>query len=274
LDYYSKIAIVKNKYWTRERILKNIKEWYSQKKELNSQKMQKGRDRDLFDAAKNIFGSWANAIKNAGLNYQDIAKLKSQTKEYKENLMKRLDNEKLKCLVLNKKMTQLEIADDYNTSPSIIANRMKKLGLPTLNKKFASHQRAIAKDGHKVDSRYEKRVDDWFYENNLRHEVHKRIVNNRNFSADFLVLDRFYIEVLGLWGMNNYKQNYYKKEMAFLMQEGAGFIILDDSTNLEKHMPYLKQGKKVLILLKPDKNHQITKDYLNKRLGFLKFFMD
>lgn len=270
LDYYNKIAINKNKYWTCEKIIQKIKELHSNNISLNSQSMQKGKNRDLFDAAKNKFGSWENAIKNAGLDYQEISKLKSQTKEYKRNLKERLSDEKLKDLVLNEKMTQLEIADNYKTTPNIIAKKMKKLGLPTLNKKFGCHQKAIAKDGHKVDSRYEKIVDDWLTENNLPHKLQPKLVNNRNFRADFLVLNRFYIEVLGLWGIKDYEQKFYKKEMLFLMQEGVGFIILDDSDDIEKHKEHINEKKKVLILLKPNKNHQITKKYLDNRIGFLK----
>jgi len=64
---------------------------------------------------------------------------------------------------------------------------MKKLKLPVLNKKYGSNQKSICLDGHKADSRYEKKVDDWLFNNNIPHEIHPKIINHRNFRADFRV---------------------------------------------------------------------------------------
>lgn len=270
IDYYGKIAINKNKYWTINKIIETIKSLHSAGIGLNSQSMQKGEHRDLLDAAKEKFGSWENAIKNSGLDYQRISVLKSQTKEYKRNLKKRLSDKKLTEHVLMDKLTQLEIAERYSTSPEVIATKMRKLNLPVLNKKYGSHKRAICLDGHKADSQYEKKVDDWLYNQGIPHEIHPKIIIGRNFKADFKV-GRFYIEVLGLWTEKGYQDKFYTKLTKFSLQEGPGFIFLDDEADLNLHMSLIKENpdKKVYILLKPDKYHKITNNYLNKRLGLL-----
>ena len=270
IDYYDEIAINKNKYWTKEKIIAEIKRLYIEGYSLNSQSMQKGEHRDLFGAAKNKLGSWENAIKNAGIDYREISKLKSQTKEYKENLKNRLSDEKLKKLVLNEKLTQLEIAEIANTSSEVIATRMKKLGLPVLNKRYGSHKRVICNDGHKADSQYERKVDDWLSGQNIPHEIHQKIIIGRNFTADFKV-GKFYIEVLGLWGEKDYEKKFDNKLTNFSLREGSGFIFLNDEDDLDLHLILIKKNpkKKVYILLKPDKNHRITNKYINKRLGFM-----
>jgi len=106
INYYGKIAINKNKYWTKELIKERIINIYKSDKRLSS-KYVRNNYSDVYDAAKIRFGSWEKAINYAGLNYQEIALLKSQTKEYKTKLKDKLSDEKLKELVLLNRLTQL-----------------------------------------------------------------------------------------------------------------------------------------------------------------------
>jgi len=72
IDYFADVAINKNKYWTEEKIIADIKWLHSIEANLSSQAMQKSEIRDLFDAAKVKFGSWENAVNSSGLNYEII----------------------------------------------------------------------------------------------------------------------------------------------------------------------------------------------------------
>lgn len=71
-----------------------------------------------------------------------------------------------------------------------------------------------AKDGHICDSKREAIIDDWLYENNIPHEVHKNIPTTSYFS-DFLVQHEgkdFYIEYDGLRrGDDYFKHDVYKR---------------------------------------------------------------
>lgn len=72
IDYYREVAINKNKYWTKERIIDMIKRLDSECHPLNSQAMQKSEYRDLFYAGKIKFCSWGNAVHVAGFDYNKI----------------------------------------------------------------------------------------------------------------------------------------------------------------------------------------------------------
>jgi len=53
----------------------------------------------------------------------------------------------------------------------------------------------IAKDGHKLDSEYEKKVDDCLYEEGIMHTIHEKIPRSE-YKCDFKVCDVF-VEVWG-----------------------------------------------------------------------------
>jgi hypothetical protein len=68
----------KNKKWTSEAILKEIRERYRQGKKLSSGYMQKHYP-SLFSAAYRRFGSWGEAIDASGLDYRTIIRNKAHT---------------------------------------------------------------------------------------------------------------------------------------------------------------------------------------------------
>lgn len=97
----------------------------------------------------------------------------------------------------------------------------------------------LSKDGHTCKSIAEKNVDDWLYENDVKHKKEVKYPNS-NYIADWKV-DGYYIELYGLKGMTNYDLKIIeKKKLAF---EGGFKIIelyLDDIINLDKKLKMLK----------------------------------
>mgnify|MGYP001616268411 CR=1 FL=1 len=71
IAYYDKIAINKNKYWTKDNILDKIKEIYKSEGNISS-RYTRMKHSDLYDAAKVKFSSWKSAITLAGFDYNDF----------------------------------------------------------------------------------------------------------------------------------------------------------------------------------------------------------
>lgn len=72
------------------------------------------------------------------------------------------------------------------------------------------HNLIICKDGHKVKSTYEQRVDDWLYENNIEHKYEPKLPFDNRGHADFLVKD-IYIEIFGVIDSPKYNKRKEKK---------------------------------------------------------------
>ncbi|MAG01863.1 hypothetical protein CMI42_00860 [Candidatus Pacearchaeota archaeon] len=75
IDYYGKIAIIKNKYWTDERIVHKIKEIHKKGISLSSRLIQLEYS-DLFAVACKRFGSWEEAVFKSGISYKEITNRK------------------------------------------------------------------------------------------------------------------------------------------------------------------------------------------------------
>lgn len=63
--------------WTKEKIIKTIRTLHSDGKSVNNSNMRRMGYRGMMEAAgrPENFGSWADAVKAAGLNYDDIRKV-------------------------------------------------------------------------------------------------------------------------------------------------------------------------------------------------------
>lgn len=267
-DYYKTIAINKNKYWTKDKTISDIKQIYSQGLDLNSQTMQKSEKRDLFDAAKEKFGSWETAIVKAGFDYLKISKLKAQTTVFKNKLLKELSKDKLIELYVNKNLSTVEIGILYDVSAGVISHFLKKNSIAVKKPKYGYKQPLVCKDGHHVKSNFERTVDDWLSYYGIYHEYEPRISNERYFKADFKI-DRFYIEILGMMELPEYRAKFEEKIKHFGMKEGAGFIYCkgDEIPKYQKLFE-TNNNKPIVILLIPEK-HKLTRETINRQLGFL-----
>lgn len=268
IDYYGNVAINKNKFWTKERIIEKIKNLHSASSLLNSQSMQKSENRDLFGAAKVKFSSWGNAVDSAGLNYLKLSKLKAQTKSFKDKLRTELSEEKLKELYVNQGLSTVELGILYDVSATVISNLLKKHKIELKKPKYGYKEFLVCKDKHRVKSNFERTVCDWLYFNGIEHEYEPRISNDRYFKADFKI-GRFYIEILGMMEISAYRNKFEEKIMHFSMKEGAGFIYCKgEEIQKYKKLFDTNNNKPIVILLIP-KSHKLTKETINEQLGFL-----
>lgn len=62
--------------WTRDKIIKTIQELHTEDKSVNNSSMRRMGYRGMMEAASRPenFGSWAEAVKAAGLNYEEVKK--------------------------------------------------------------------------------------------------------------------------------------------------------------------------------------------------------
>ncbi len=270
-DYYGKIAINKNKYWTKERICEKIKELHSKKFDLSSKNIRESEYGSLYDAAKVRFGFWENALKEAGINYREVSKLKAQTKGFKKELRGILTKEKLQELYVEKGYSTIEIGIMYDVSPTVIANLLKKHKIELKRPKYGYKKPLVCLDGHKVKSNLERNVCDWLYENGIEHECQPKYPKNnyymRGFRGDFKV-GKFIIEVLGMLAIPKYAEIFDKKSEQFMMVGGTGSgVIKGEDYDLNK--PLLdKENRDVIVTVEP-KNKTLSKEEINRQLGFL-----
>jgi hypothetical protein len=63
--------------WTRDKIIKTIQELHTEDKSINNSSMRRMGYRGMMEAASRPenFGSWAEAVKAAGLNYEEVKKV-------------------------------------------------------------------------------------------------------------------------------------------------------------------------------------------------------
>jgi hypothetical protein len=68
----------KGAFWTKERIIKTIRERWERKLPLNPAQLQKKENGccGLFSRGVQVFGSWKKAIESAGLNYDEVVLIK------------------------------------------------------------------------------------------------------------------------------------------------------------------------------------------------------
>lgn len=106
---------------------------------------------------------------------------------------------------------------------------------PIINGKYYNNKVSLGRDGHKLASIVEKKVDDWLFDNRLEHKIHPSIRGTGKY-ADFLVND-WYIEADGLHrGLDYFNKKYEGKK---------NWIVVDDFS-------YSSIGEKLSFLLVSD----------------------
>ena len=83
---YSKIC--RYQKWSRDKVIRKIKEAHKQGKPINSVAMQEN-NKPLYMAAVKRFGNWENAVKAAGINYRKIRiRRLMESDEIKQEIMR------------------------------------------------------------------------------------------------------------------------------------------------------------------------------------------
>lgn len=116
------------------------------------------------------------------------------------------------ALYIDQELSLEQIGQLYGATRIWAVNRMKSFGIP-IRPGGWGHKVFVAKDGHKVKSVYEKRVDDWLYEHGILHEYEPLTPFNNRSHADFRVGDT-YIEI---WGVAD--NEIYKERQAYKLEQ-------------------------------------------------------
>ncbi len=109
----------------------------------------------------------------------------------------------LHYLYLERRLSMKSIGRLFGSGPDAIKARLVKYDIPIRAPGWRGRLFAC-KDGHKVRSTYEQKVDDWLYVHDLPHEYEPPLPFKDTRLADFYVLD-YYIEV---WGV---RKQWYKE---------------------------------------------------------------
>lgn len=128
----------------------------------------------------------------------------------------------------------------------------------------------VCEDGHKVKSNFERNVCNWLHKNNIKHEYEPRISDKRWFKADFKV-GRFYIEILGLKGVDFYDKRFDEKLVHFAMEQGPKGLVYCNVEDINKYKKAIEppyENVPVVLLLIP-KKHKLSTEEIGKLLGFL-----
>ena len=121
--------------------------------------------------------------------------------------------ERLEDLYLNQGLSLYQIADLLGCSRTTITHRMKKHDIP-LRKSGWKATWFKCKDGHRVRSTYEQRVDDWLFEHGLLHVYEPSVPFDSYIAADFLIGET-YIEIWGVYDNARYAEQKARKRQLY-----------------------------------------------------------
>ena len=111
--------------------------------------------------------------------------------------------------------------------------------------RLEGYRRCICKDGHIVRSDYEKKIDDFFYENNIVHKYEDLHVDK--YTPDWHVNNDIIVE---MWGID--KPFYNDRQKAKIAcYKNKGFCVIniypDDLSNLNLKLGFLIKEQKQVI---------------------------
>jgi len=116
------------------------------------------------------------------------------------------DKNELESLLLEQQLTLTELAKYYGCNRRFLSHYIQDLGIEIPSPGYqGKYYQCI--DGDIVRSSYERRVDNWLFENNIPHQYEPVLPWGHGYRADFLALGHF-IEV---WGMG-YKAEYQARK--------------------------------------------------------------
>ncbi len=158
-------------------------------------------------------------------------------------------------------MSLAEIAEEFNTNQNTVQRWLKHYKIDRRLPYSKVRGRIKGKDGHLLDSSYERLVCDWLSNHNISHNCHGFYAKGkRRFKYDFKIDDYTFIEVKGYLGNSKFSQVYKNKEIK--KEEWFNKSYFKDS-----------EKKKISILdVQPDKNGRLTKQGLDKSLSSLLYY--
>lgn len=175
---------------------------------------------------------WHNPERNSKLSVSVKKYMTNLSSEELEEVVKRLHTPTArKKAVLNWKIWRDSLTQEQK-------NDIIRKGLETTKRSGDLEERAFwgygksceADDGHKCDSKFEKRVDDWLNKNGIKHDIHV-IVKNNGFvkSVDFFA-GGWYIEVDGL----NRPDDFFEEKLG-----GLPYVVVRSEVELEEKLSFL-----------------------------------
>lgn len=105
------------------------------------------------------------------------------------------------------------ISQMFHISTWKVCKLLKEHDIEVRENGWNNGSRFLCKDGHKVRSTYEQRIDDWLYENHIPHTYEPQLPFDKRYHADFLA-NGWYIEIWGVQNDATYKRRRkYKTQM-------------------------------------------------------------
>lgn len=120
--------------------------------------------------------------------------------------------QEFEALYIDQELSLDQIGKLHGATRVWAESRIRAFGIP-IRPGGWKHKVFVAKDGHRVKSTYEKRVDDWLYEHGVLHEYEPLAPFNHKCHADFRVGDT-YIEI---WGVTD--NEIYKERQAYKIEQ-------------------------------------------------------
>lgn len=176
----------------------------------------------------NVFGTWSNALKIAGLDpvwcpLTDDELIEELNRFYQENDRSPTIRDTLKyggCTFANRFGT-------WN-------NALEKAGLPLNDNIYGI--KTIGKDGNEYDSISESIVADWLFDNGVTYESHVPYFNK--LIADFKV-DNYYIEFFGLRTDDYLRKAKLKRRLAVIYGYELIEVYPNDLTKLDEKLGFI-----------------------------------
>ncbi len=160
-----------------------------------------------------------------------------------------------------KGMSLSEISTEFNTNQNTVQRWLKSYGIQRRLSHSKVRGKVVGKDGHLLDSSYERAVCDWLSEHKINHDCHGFYAKGkRNFKYDFKIDDYTFIEVKGYMGNSKFSQVYLSKER---------------KKEIWFSGPYFKDSGKhniTLFDIQPDKNGKLSKERISKFLAALLYY--
>jgi len=229
---------------TKENVIKDIQEFYKKHGKISSHMYKNTKSRFTTNTASRLFGSWSNALKEAGIKCQKYKYSKKELIQILKDKYKEYNCISYEICLYDNNMpdptTYIRLFGSWN-------NALKEAKIPKQNlREFGHFKRIITKaeDGHICDSKVEAFFDNWLYNNNILHSIHKKYPNSKKM-CDFYC-NEIYIEIAGLLRGNNrinklYKTN-IKKKQKLAESNNIKLIIInyEDALNLNYLNKYIK----------------------------------